>query len=122
MALVYPDEPTPASAEQVVSEQMVATPLLRLELANSLRNGVLRKRYTPQEAEHFADALDGLQIDTTMHLPPSMRTAYSRALFSGLTPFDATYVDLALTLNLKLATLDDAMAAVARRLGISVFA
>ncbi len=121
IATVYPDEITPTSASVVFAQKRVATALLQLELAHSLRSGLLRKRYTEVEAAHFADAFDSLDIDCGYTSRPNVKGLLTRGVFLGLTPYDATYIDLALALDFKLATLDTAMIRAAKAAGITVY-
>ena len=88
-----------------------------LEFGNALRQLERRRKLKPEDAANILDAADalGLQLDTT---PPSQRRLIDLARQYDLSVYDASYLELAIRLSLKLATQDASLAAAAKKAGL----
>jgi predicted nucleic acid-binding protein len=93
------------------------------EIANGLTVAYRRNRITSADEDSFLAALSRLRIEveTTPAALAVIRQGTSAAIRSGLTAYDAAYVDLALREGLTLATLDIAMRRAAWALGVAIF-
>ena len=95
----------------------------RLEVANGLRSAVNRQRISPAYRDAVISRLAMLDVSPD---PETDRQAWgATATLSaslGLTPYDAAYLELAARERLPLVTLDRALTAAARALGVEVFA
>jgi predicted nucleic acid-binding protein len=113
-------------AERIVDaleeEEMFLAPALVLyEVGNALVMAARRGRITPDEAVRFAEqAAEYPWVLETHAGPVRTRAVLELALRSGLTVYDASFVELARTRGCALVTLDERLAAVARRAGIEV--
>ena len=119
-----PDEATPdrdAIADLVADAGATVPSLWRLEIANAFRTAVRKGRLTLEQRNQVLTLLDDMNINSEddTHL-----RAWSHVLpladKHGLTPYDATYLELAIRKALPLATLDAALAKAARDEGLSV--
>jgi predicted nucleic acid-binding protein len=107
--------------ERIAVEGAVVPTLWYLEVANSLNVAAKRKRIT----EEFRDAaLDDLSVfdivadkETQLH---AWKSTLLLASATGLTVYDAAYLELAQRLRLPLATLDHALAHAATETGVIV--
>lgn len=90
--------------------------LFRLEFANSMTMAVRRNRVPAAAREAAYAALNDLQLATDMRGADFVWTQFTR-LADGhrLTLYDAAYLELAVRLDLPLATFDKALAAAAQR-------
>ena len=92
-----------------------------LEIANGLITAERRGRVTPVVRDGFVALLQDIDIRVE---PSDVALAFSElmplARHEGLTTYDASYLELATRRSLPLATLDAAMAAAARRIGVDV--
>ncbi len=93
-----------------------------LEITNGLRMAVRRRRLSREDVSHFMTELRALPLHVDAHTEirgwveiPAL--AYEH----GLTTYDAAYLELALRLNVPLATLDGDLARAARRAGVTLF-
>ena len=76
-----------------------------LELTNLLRTACLRQRLTAQRAQAVLAQIVSLPIDIDRQaVPPS--EVFALALRFGLSSYDAAYLELALRLQLPIATTD----------------
>lgn len=102
-----------------MEEGLAAPSLVRWEFANvlnvKLRRGGLRR----DQAMELLVLYEGLGI---VHLEPeaALDRLLAVAASSGLTAYDAAYVELAARLSAPLATLDAAMARAAQAAGLTV--
>jgi predicted nucleic acid-binding protein len=121
------DRPIAPSANNVQAlllsgNQAVVPPLWRLEIVNAFlvaeRRGNLTAADTSQ-ALYRLEILSAKAIETYPE-PTSMRRVLALARQFRLTAYDAAYLDIAIELQLGLATLDQQLAAAAARAGISV--
>ena len=88
-----------------------------LEFGNALRQLERRRKLKPEEATNMLDgvgALD-LQIDAA---PPSQHRLIDLARQYDLSVYDASYLELAIRLSVKLATQDASLAAAAKKAGL----
>lgn len=124
IAWQFEDEATPAADEalaRTVSDGAVVPTIWRLEVANTLRMALRRKRCDEAFVEAAIDRLEGLPIedDDETSLHAWARTS-ALARDEGLTVYDATYLELALRRKLPLATGDKALIAAGKRRGLEV--
>jgi predicted nucleic acid-binding protein len=122
IAWLFDDEPsdTPEMAMgRVMAEGAVVPAVWRLEVANALRNAVRRSRCTEIYADDCLERLKRLRIvtdsETDTHAWSSTQALSRR---HNLTPYDASYLELAVRLDAALATLDGPLLHVARKLGL----
>ncbi len=106
---------------QVIDEGAIVPSLWRLEVANVLRTAVRRKRCDEIFVDRSLARLDRLMIDiddrTDFH---AWGVTHALARETGLTPYDAAYLELALRTGVALATCDNDLAAAARQRSIEV--
>jgi predicted nucleic acid-binding protein len=124
LAWCMEDERTPALIRLLrqVTEQGAMVPAIwRFELANGLRTGVKRGRIGASERDgHLAD-FAGMNIVTDSETDRYAWTTTQRlAERFDLTPYDASYLELAQRLSLPLATLDKALRAAAIGAGVDL--
>lgn len=120
----FEDERTPAAdalLDQVVDAGAMVPALWQLEVANGFQTAIRRKRIVPA----FRDkALAELALMSITVDPDTDSYAWTTILHLAdrfqLTPYDAAYLELAQRRMLPLATLDQALSAGARALGISL--
>ena len=90
------------------------------ELANGLTMGRKRKRITQDQFGRLLRAYDALPLQTDSHAGFNFVLALQRVASQfDLSGYDAAYLELALRKNAGLATLDQHLASMARRAGIS---
>jgi predicted nucleic acid-binding protein len=114
-----PDEASGAAdavLDRVILQGGVVPYLFRLEFANAMTMAIRRNR-VPVEARVLAfSALDDLQLATDMRGAEFVWTQFTRiADAHRLTLYDAAYLELALRLDLPLATFDKSLTDAARR-------
>lgn len=102
------DEPDAIAILDILREREALVPQLwHVEIRNALLLAERRGRITPsQTAERLSD-LKTLLIHTDQE--PDFDAAITLARIHNLTFYDATYLELALRLDLPLATLDNAL-------------
>ncbi len=120
----FEDERTPtadALLDQVADTGAVVPALWRLEIANAFHNAIRRKRIDAAFRETAITQLRSMSIivdsDTDTYAWTSIVHLADRF---QLTPCDAAYLELAQRRTLPLATLDKALGAGARALGVSL--
>jgi predicted nucleic acid-binding protein len=121
---IYPDEDTEAATtifRLVVLSGAEVPSLWRIEVANSLQVGVRRGRID----RTFRDAAlaDLARLDISADSDTSNFAWTSTLQFAdrfGLTVYDAAYLELAQRRSLALGSLDGALCAAARALGVPV--
>lgn len=124
LAWLYGDEKTPeidALLQEAVLNGAVVPALWHLEVGNSLQVAVRRKRIADtyrQEALGDLAQLD-IRVDEETHLR-AWTTTGELASATGLTVYDAAYLELAQRRGLPLATLDGALAKAAGACGVIV--
>ena len=122
LAWCFEDETTretEALIDHVAAAGAVVPAIWRLEVANALAAGLRRGRLDAERRDAMLDALASLPIavdaETHRHAWGATRRLADR---HGLTLYDASYLELALRLDLPLATLDRALAAAASADGL----
>ena len=125
LAWLLPDEATSETDALLASWQqgadLHAPPLLRYEVANALVMAHLaRKRLTKEQAKEKLVEFDAFPVEydaDSSRLAP-LKTS-ELAWQHSLTVHDAAYLELALRLNLPLATLDRPLQAAATAVGVT---
>lgn len=124
MAWCFEDEGG-AYADRVLGrldEHEAAVPAIwPLEVANALLVAERRKRLSHADATRFVSLVQALPIEidgqtASRALSDTMALARREALSS----YDAAYLELAMRLELPLATIDKALKKAARRIGVAV--
>ena len=121
LALVMPDEQRPTSMPTVVQDDMAAPFIWPLEIANALRSNIRRGRLLVNGVEALLQRIAGLQVDIVGPTHTHPQPYFDAAQEHDLTPYDATYIAMAVRFTAALATRDRAMAAAAERLGIQTY-
>lgn len=120
LALVMPDEEQPASVQRVVADELAAPFIWPLEIANALRTNVRRGRLAGPDVEPLLQRIASLRVDVVGPAVNHPLPLFDAAQEYDLTPYDATYITMAVRFSAGLATRDRALAAVAERLGIPI--
>ena len=110
LAWLLPDESnarTDALADRLEQEDAQVPAIWPLEVGNALLMAQRRNRITEVDFKRCIAALSALpiEVDTTAVLAAVLSIAQR----SGLTSYDAAYIELAQRRDLPLATLDDAL-------------
>ena len=109
------------AAERALATAQVHVPALWwLEMTNILRTGCRRRTITSIEAQDFIKVLDSFPIRVE---PLECRASelLGLALRHDLTSYDAAYLDLALRLQLPIATQDAALREAALASGVGLW-
>ncbi len=111
------DDYTEAVARRLSDARAVAPMLWPMELANVLRTACRRGNLTASQAQKMLEQLGLLpiEIDPT---PPRPGLLLALALRFDLSACDAAYLELALRLQLPIATRDTALTEAARAAGV----
>ena len=120
LALVMPEELRPRSVASVVAERFIAPAIWPIEVASAMRNSMRRGRLLHRDVTTLCTDLDEFEVlvVATAHSQPQLH--FDAALTHDLTPYDASYLELAIQRRCALATLDTSMAAAAQRAGLKV--
>lgn len=110
---------TEAVAARLLDEQAYTPSLWQLEFANVLRTACKRGTLGVQEAHEVLDQVGALAIMVDRDTP-GPAAILSLALRYDLTSYDAVYLELALRLQLPIATQDAALMEAARAAGVGV--
>lgn len=110
---------TEAVAARLLDEQAYAPSLWQLEFANVLRTACKRGALDAQAAHEVIDQIGVLPIGVDRDTP-GPAAILSLALRYDLTSYDAAYLELALRLQLPIATQDAALMEAARAAGVGV--
>ena len=94
-----------AVAQRLLDDRAHAPALWELELTNVLRTACLRQRLTAQQAQAKLAQVISLPIEVDRQ-PVAASELLGLALRFGLSAYDAAYLELALRLQLPLATTD----------------
>ena len=97
-----------------------APALWELELSNVLRTACLRQRLTAQQAQATLAQIVSLPVDVDRQAVPASELL-ALALRFGLSTYDAAYLELALCLQLPLATADGPLREAALASGVGLF-
>ncbi len=121
MAWALGDEATDAALpllERVVRTGALVPALWPLEVANVLATAVRRGRLAPEGARSIAADLEALPVDVDRRPPERAVSAMLElAMTHGISAYDAAYLELALRLEVPIATLDTALREAAGRVG-----
>lgn len=124
MAWVFDDQDDPHAAtvrDRLDHEVALVPSIWPLEVGNALIVAERRKRLTRAEALRFLEVLRQLPIDVdAMPTLASVGGALQIAHETGLSLYDAAYLDRAATHGLPLATLDRRLASAAAHVGVVV--
>lgn len=108
---------TEAIAGRLCEDQAVAPALWELELTNVLRTACLRQRMTAEKAQQILAHIAKLPI-TVDRIGAPPHELFALALRFGLSSYDAAYLELALRLQLPVATADAALREAALASGV----
>jgi predicted nucleic acid-binding protein len=107
---------TEAALERVIADGAVVPTLWRIEVASgfqaAMRRNRIDRRYRDEALQQLAALPIVVDSETVIH---AWSTTLSLADEYGLTPYDATYLELAQRRLLPLASLDKALLAAARK-------
>lgn len=123
LAWAFDDEAGRYSADvlQFVAENHAVVPALwNYEIANGVLVGLRRQRLSIDEAVAFASdlAVMDIRVDSSQF---EQMGVLAEAIDSGLSAYDASYLMLARTTGLPLATRDKALIRAARESGVDIF-
>ncbi len=127
MAWCFDDEKTlqtDALLDRLATDPATVPNLWHLEVANVLVQAIRKKpksRITSTQRAQFLAMLDNATIHVDPHTHPhAWNSTLDLADKFQLSTYDAAYLELALRLDTQLATLDKALRAAAKSLGLSV--
>jgi predicted nucleic acid-binding protein len=120
LALVMPDESCPASMPHVLGERLLAPFIWPIELANAMRTAVQRSRLRDSEVTGLCADIDEFNVEVVAPWQQAALRYVEVARTHGLTPYDALYLDLALTRRCGLATRDQRLIDASRRVGVTI--
>ena len=125
MAWCFEDETSEYSEKvlNALSELIAWVPTLwPIEVANSLIVATRKKRISYVRAVAFKQHLDALTIKVDDYLTSKpIELIFDLAKETGLTAYDATYLELAIRKNLPLATLDSELKKSAQKIGLLLY-
>lgn len=124
MAWIFDDEDDPRAAavrDRLDGDVAVAPSIWPLEVGNALLVAERRERVSRAEAMRFLEVLRQLpiEVDATQAMAAVDR-ALQIARDTGLSAYDASYLELAARLGVPLATLDQRLASAAARVGVAL--
>ena len=108
---------TEAIARRLLDDGAIAPGLWPLELANVLRTACKRGAMIASQAREVAEQIAALPIAVDAQ-PPTTQAILALALRYDLSSYDAAYLELALRLQLPIATQDTALAEAAMAAGV----
>ncbi|HZT54833.1 MAG TPA: type II toxin-antitoxin system VapC family toxin [Burkholderiaceae bacterium] len=103
--------------ERLRDDRAVVPALWELEFTNVLRTACLRQRMTAEAAQRVIAQIVSLPIDVDRQAVPASEIL-GLALRFGLSSYDAAYLELALRLQLPIATGDGPLRAAALASGV----
>ena len=109
-----------AVAVALQDDRACAPALWELELTNVLRTACLRQRLTAQQAQATLAQIVSLPVDVDRQAVPAAELL-ALALRFGLSTYDAAYLELALRMQLPLATADGLLREAALASGVGLF-
>lgn len=112
---------TEAIARRLEDDQAVVPPLWELELTNVLRTTCLKGRLDAQAAHQVLARIVSLPIQVDRQ-PARAGEILALALRFGLSSYDATYLELALRLQLPMASVDAPVREAALACGVGLVA
>lgn len=113
LAKLFPDEPTTKVAEEYFnnfsrgSTTFTAPILLKYEIGNALKTGVIRKRISKKKAKR---TLEEFLTWPILYVNLDFTGTLNLAIDKNLSYYDASYLYLAKSNNLQLLTLDRKLA------------
>jgi predicted nucleic acid-binding protein len=107
------------AARLAADDKAIAPALLGIELTNVLRTAHKKQRINAGQAQELLAVMGQLPIETDTN-PVGAGQLLALALRYDLTSYDATYLELALRLQLPVATQDAALAEAACIAGVGV--
>jgi len=124
MAWCFEDESSPyarAVQDALKTRHALVPRVWALEVANVLAVAERKKRITRSNAARFLVLLRSLPITVEAETPERVFGEISSlAMETGLTAYDASYLDLAIRQGLPLATLDADLRKAARKVGVAI--
>ena len=108
---------TEVIARRLLDDGAIAPGLWPLELANVLRTACKRGAMIASQAREVAEQIAALPIAVDAQ-PPATQAILALALRYDLSSYDAAYLELALRLQLPIATQDTALAEAAMAAGV----
>jgi len=124
MAWAFDDEDVPRAAamRDRLGEDLAVVPAIwALEVGNALLVAERRKRLSRAESARFVEILRALPIDVgAAPALVALGSLLSLARQTGVSVYDACYLDLAAAHGLPLATLDKALGRAARQIGVAL--
>lgn len=124
MSWCFKDESDPyamAVLGRIQESSAVVPALWRLETANVILIAERRRRIEPVDSIRIVDFLSGLPIVVDENEIADLDRILELSRAYNLTPYDATYLDLAKRLVLPIATLDDALIKTSQKAGVQLF-
>ncbi|MBI5816422.1 MAG: type II toxin-antitoxin system VapC family toxin [Nitrospinae bacterium] len=111
-----------AVLESLENAEALVPAIWPLELGNVLLVGERKKRLDAASVARFLALLGGLPITVEQETPErTLNEIFSLARETGLSTYDASYLDLAMRLGLPLATQDAALMKAAKKSGVPLF-
>ena len=110
---------TDAIAARLADEQAHSPALWELECVNVLRTACMRERMIASDAQALLARIGALPIEVDRAAVPRSELL-ALALRFGLTSYDAAYLELALRLQLPIATKDGPLQGAALATGVGV--
>ena len=108
--------------ERIAEAGVVVPEIWSLEVSNGLLHALMRHRLTEYQLARSMPILDKLPVELESSTFASVMSSMFRlALESGLTTYEATYVELAKRRNIPLVTNDNRVALAAASFGIEFF-
>jgi len=112
-----------AILDRLAESTAVVPSIWPLEVVNVLLVAERKQRITESESVRFLTLLSQLPISVEVDRHEEMmKDILSLARASGLSSYDAVYLDLAMRKGLPLATLDNKLIEAARKVGVPILA
>lgn len=125
LAWCFEDQSTPlsnAALDRLVDDQALVPELWPFEVANVLAHAVRRGRITHDQACRFVQLLDRLPIRVEeLGREHVLGAVLTLAETTGLSTYDASYLSLAATTGVQLASADDRLNRAAHLAGVELF-
>ncbi len=109
-----------AVIERLQDDRAVVPALWELEFTSVLRTACIRQRLTAEAAQNVVLQIRSLPIEIDRHGVPTGEYL-ALALRYGLSSYDAAYLELALRLQLPIASLDGPLRAAALACGVGLW-
>lgn len=106
-----------AILDRLCGDRAIVPALWQLEFTNVLRTACLRQRMTAEAAQRVVAQVGSLPIDADRHVVRP-EEIFGLTLRFGLSSYDAAYLELALRLQLPIATVDGPLRAAAQAAGV----